>query len=346
VNKYANTISLIGVTACAAICSSATASCWHYLSAGSDRIEKFSLAGDYLGDLIPSGSDLTGASQFTISPDGSTLYIGTFNAPSNVSIFNALDGSYLGNLDDGGPMLGPSVVGWSHTGSLLVSDFIGGEVYEYNPSTHELVSSFFDSEFLVNPHEVLLVDGYYLVSDYGANRVFKFNLDGSFNSIFLTNTANSIRRPLDMILSQDTSTLYVSNNASGNITVYDIETRSLLRTLGNGVLTYPEGLEWAPDGSLVVSNAGGGNIRRFDTQTGLILDTFETGPAGLGGSTDVKLISPLADLNHDGTLDIFDVNTFINAYLSENSTADLNRDGLFNIFDVTAFIASYTNTCS
>ncbi|GJM19749.1 MAG: hypothetical protein DHS20C14_19620 [Phycisphaeraceae bacterium] len=264
----------------------------HYLVAGQDAVQKYDLDGNYLGDLIAPGGDLSGVSQFVLSPDGSKLYAGTFGAASNVSIFDAQTGAYMGNLDDGGPLAAPSVISWSHTGSLLVSDFGGGEVYEYNPDTNERIGTFFDSTLLINPHEVIAMSDGYLVSDYGSNRVFEFNQDGAFVRTVLSPAANGIARPLDMILSDDESTLYVSNNASGRVTVYDMATGALTGPFGSGSLTYPEGLAWAPDGSMVVANAGGGNLVRFDVTTGAVLDTFEIIPGTTQGATDVLFVVP------------------------------------------------------
>lgn len=262
-----------------------------YLVAGADSILRYSLEGDYLGELVSPGTTLTTASQFAVSPDGGTLYVGTYQAGSNVSIFDARTGAYRGNLDDGGPLRAPSVISFSKGGSLLVSDFLGGEVYAYDPQTQQRIGAFFTGGNLVNPHEVLQVDGGYLVSDYGRSRVNRYNDDGTFDSVFLqAGAATQLSRPLDMLISDDGGELFVSNNASGRVTVYDTQTGDLLRTIGAGNLRFPEGLAWAPDGSLIVANAGQGTVRRFDAQTGALLDTFEQVPGLTQGLTDVLLV--------------------------------------------------------
>ncbi|GAB5496215.1 MAG: hypothetical protein Phyf2KO_12950 [Phycisphaerales bacterium] len=261
-----------------------------YLVAASDSIQRYSLDGDYLGDLVSSNGDLVSASQMVLSPDKSRLYVGTFRAESNVSIFNANTGEYLGNLDDNGPLQAPSVISYTHKGNLLVSDFTGGKVYEYDIETNERLGSFFRGGALINPHEVLQVDSGFLVSDYGQNRVLRYDLDGNFDEVVLSSPADGISRPLDMLLSDDGSKLYVSNNGSGRVTVYDTATNDLLQIIGQRQLTFPEGLAWAPDGSLVVSNAGGGTVLRFDVNTGELLDTFEQIPGVTQGTTDVLVI--------------------------------------------------------
>ncbi len=273
-----------------AAASCATAQEQTYLVAASDSIQRYSLEGDYLGDLVASNGDLTSASQMVLSPDKSTLFVGTFQTASNVSMFNAATGKYLGNLDDGGPLQAPSVISYTHEGNLLVSDFTGGRVYEYDIKTNERLGSFFRGGALINPHEVLRVASGYLVSDYGQNRVLRYDLDGHFDEVVLSSPADGIARPLDMIMSDDGSLLYVSNNASGLITVYDTETFDRVQTFGQRQLTFPEGLAWAPDGTLVVANAGGGTVLRFDVDSGELLDTFEQLPGVTRGSTDVLII--------------------------------------------------------
>ncbi len=54
----------------------------------------------------------------------------------------------------------------------------------------------------------------------------------------------------------------------------------------------------------------------------------------------------LADFDHSGDLDFFDVSAFINAYQDQNASADLNSDGLINFFDVSIFINAYNAGCS
>tara|TARA_A100000171_G_C2092098_1_gene125084 strand:- start:79 stop:849 length:771 start_codon:yes stop_codon:yes gene_type:complete len=52
-----------------------------------------------------------------------------------------------------------------------------------------------------------------------------------------------------------------------------------------------------------------------------------------------------ADLNMDGTLNFFDVSTFLAAYTSHDPLADFTDDGEFNFFDVSAFLNAYNAGC-
>lgn len=51
------------------------------------------------------------------------------------------------------------------------------------------------------------------------------------------------------------------------------------------------------------------------------------------------------DLNDDGSLNFFDVQTFLNYYASGNLAADFNDDGALNFFDVQIFLNEYSAGC-
>ncbi|MGJ8636265.1 MAG: M14 family zinc carboxypeptidase [Phycisphaerales bacterium] len=50
-----------------------------------------------------------------------------------------------------------------------------------------------------------------------------------------------------------------------------------------------------------------------------------------------------ADLNHDGALDFFDIQSFITHYSNNNPIADFSTDGEIDFFDITAFLTQYSN---
>lgn len=52
-----------------------------------------------------------------------------------------------------------------------------------------------------------------------------------------------------------------------------------------------------------------------------------------------------ADLNGDGVVDFFDVQSFLNAYASADAAADFNEDGSINFFDLQAFLNAYAAGC-
>jgi hypothetical protein len=52
-----------------------------------------------------------------------------------------------------------------------------------------------------------------------------------------------------------------------------------------------------------------------------------------------------ADLTGDGTLNFFDISTFLDSYSEQDPTADINGDGEFNFFDITEYLALFSAGC-
>lgn len=53
----------------------------------------------------------------------------------------------------------------------------------------------------------------------------------------------------------------------------------------------------------------------------------------------------LADFNHDGFVDFFDIQTYLSAFASGDSQADLNMDGILDFFDLLAFLNLFAAGC-
>ncbi len=53
----------------------------------------------------------------------------------------------------------------------------------------------------------------------------------------------------------------------------------------------------------------------------------------------------IADMNADGSLNFFDVSTFLGAFATDDLVADFTDDGMFNFFDVSAFLAAFDSGC-
>lgn len=51
------------------------------------------------------------------------------------------------------------------------------------------------------------------------------------------------------------------------------------------------------------------------------------------------------DFNHDCSVNFFDVQAFLNAYVTRNQAADLNGDGAWNFFDVLIFLNDFSDGC-
>lgn len=80
---------------------------------------------------------------------------------------------------------------------------------------------------------------------------------------------------------------------------------------------------------------------------GVFLGTVHGSTTTLNGITSFHLAVPGcdADLNHDGSLDFFDVLLFLNLFDAEDPQADLAPDGEFDFFDVQAFLQVFAGGC-
>jgi len=64
-----------------------------------------------------------------------------------------------------------------------------------------------------------------------------------------------------------------------------------------------------------------------------------------------QLIGPNAftlcptDYNGDGTLNFFDISSFLNLFAAMDQSADYNKDGVFNFFDISAFLGDFNAGC-
>ena len=97
-------------------------------------------------------------------------------------------------------------------------------------------------------------------------------------------------------------------------------------------------------------NAGGncseGGI--LDISVGSYVDNNQTVPPGRVGFARFH-VGPAAgcaaDFTGDGTLDVFDVFAFLNAFNTGDPSADFTGDGSFDIFDVFAYLDAFNAGC-
>lgn len=71
-----------------------------------------------------------------------------------------------------------------------------------------------------------------------------------------------------------------------------------------------------------------------------------TGNNRLAGFLPITVADCVADFNGDGTLDVFDVFSFLDAFNLNRPTADLNNDGVYDIFDVFIFLDLFNAGCA
>jgi len=120
---------------------------------------------------------------------------------------------------------------------------------------------------------------------------------------------------------------------------------NLIGTRDYGVLT-PGGSVWVTSILTIPASLppGGYWIGYIASDTaGLDPNTSNNSIAGL---LPITVSDCVADFNGDGTLDVFDVFDFLDAFNLHRPTADLNNDGVYDIFDVFIFLDLFNAGCA
>ncbi len=99
-----------------------------------------------------------------------------------------------------------------------------------------------------------------------------------------------------------------------------------------------DGMEWGQLGNSV-------SIDGDTAVIGAYLDRDGGISSGSAYIFDLNCSNCPADLTGNGTLNFFDVSTFLSAFAAQDPIADFTNDGIFNFFDVSAFLAAFAAGC-
>jgi len=154
----------------------------------------------------------------------------------------------------------PYDVAEADDGTLYISEYGANRIAKCTPAG-EKIATFGQTGrtdgMLVGP-QYLALDGkgYLWVTDWGNSRVVRYDLDGRF-----VQSISGINGPTGIAVNDDR--LYVSERATKRILVYDLSGNPL-GTLGDDVLSGPEGISFTPDGMLMVADAN--SVRECDLE--------------------------------------------------------------------------------
>jgi tripartite motif-containing protein 71 len=235
--------------------------------------------------LFTFGAGGTGPGEFTddprgiaISADGSTAFV-TDSGGGRVEAFNALTGAYLYQVGAKGTapdqFAAPRGLTATADGHLAVSDEWGFGLHEF------LVSGTFVKEFFGDPPPELGVNaprgihldstGRIWVDDYWNQRIDGIKANGKdpieFGVRGTRLQPGSINFAWDVAVQLSTNRLFVVNRENNEIEVFENDGTFVTRwgALGSnsGQFTFPQGADFAPDGTLYVADSGNGRIQRF-----------------------------------------------------------------------------------
>jgi DNA-binding beta-propeller fold protein YncE len=145
-------------------------------------------------------------------------------------------------------------------GTLFISEYGANRIAKCTPAGDKITTFGGTGRAdgrLVGP-QYLALDGrgYLWVTDWGNSRVVRYDLDGNF-----IQSIPGIDGPTGVAVHDDR--LYVSSRTAKQVFIFDLSGNPL-GSLGDGVLTGPEGISFTADGMLMVADANG--IRECDVE--------------------------------------------------------------------------------
>lgn len=323
-------------------------------SAADDRIVEFTVAGDYVRDLVPAGaSGLDLPSAILLSDHGTFLVASREN--DAILEFDLTTGAYIRDVvsSSSGFLESPFGLLFTPAGTLLATSH-DDRVLEIDPATGSLIRT------LVAPGSgglvfargmVLKRDGNLLVANYGHGQILEFNaLTGDFVRVWNRNGSGNVltlEQPWCLRIGHDNH-IYVSDahaHESGNpdllhltaarVMVFDWRNGNYRRSLIQGLdseLTHPGGFDFIPattdcNATFFPDDCEIALGLSFDDDLNGIPDECETCPADLSGSTDPN--DPDYGLA-DGLLDASDFFFYLDLFVAGAAAADLSGSTQIN----------------
>jgi hypothetical protein len=191
-------------------------------------------------------------------PDG-TFWVVAFGS-NEVLLFNP-DFRLLETVHGGLAGLDhPYDVAEEDDGTLFISEYGANRIAKCTPAG-EKIATFggtgrTDGRLLGPQYLALDGKGYLWVTDWGNSRVVRYDLNGNFIQAIA-----GIDGPTGLAVHEDK--LYVSSKTAKQILIFDLSGNPL-GSIGDGVLSGPEGISFTSDGLLMVADANG--IRECDVE--------------------------------------------------------------------------------
>jgi DNA-binding beta-propeller fold protein YncE len=251
----------------------------YVVNAAKEQVDVFDDAGNW---LFMFGGNGTGNGQFNNEPRGiavttgadATVYV-TDSGGRRVEAFNEA-GTFQFVVGGPSAFVGPRGLTVTADGDLLVTD-------EWNFSLKEftLAGTLIRKLFATGPAvpgvdsprgiEFDPVTGRIVVDDYWNQRIETVNPDGSGAIAFgfrgVRTQAGSLNFAWDVAVQDSTGRYFVANRESNDIVVFDASgnfiTKWGIKGTGPGQMTFPQGVDFAPDGTLIVVDSGNNRLERF-----------------------------------------------------------------------------------
>ena len=184
----------------------------------------------------------------------------------------------------------PFAVAWDAQGRLLVTDSALGALFRFDRAARKAdVLGTTGAVALRTPLGLDVGrDGRIYVADVGIRKVVAFDPDGKVRGVY--GRAGELENPTDVAVSPDGLSLYVADSKAHHITIFDIGTARLLRTIGRrgqgeGEFNFPSAVAFDSSGNLLVVDQINARVQVL-TAEGRYLDQF--GGLGVGYANFVR----------------------------------------------------------
>ena len=286
------------------------------------------------------GSVGTGTGQFmgdprgiTVSPDGSVVFV-TDDGNRRIQAFSGTTGSYLYQIGGSGVFTDPRGIEVTADKKLIIADEwdYALKEYSYTSSGATKVREMFGNPApktgANSPRGLALdSDGHIYASDWWNQRIIRTDTSGggffTWGQRGIRGESGSLNFQWGVAVQPGTNNVFVANRESHEIKVFNHDGVQLWawgkRGSANGDITFPQGLAFDNDGTLLVADSGNGRIQRFSVGSNSLTWKASYGTPGTGIG---QLQMPTGvDTAADGTIWIADTkNNRIVSYKPSTNT--------------------------
>lgn len=276
-------VRFLAVVSAAAVCAIGVADPYYLVSTDlPSSIRKYSLTGEYLGDLVPPDSTHINRPQHMAIDRAGRLYVANYGQ-AGVSMFDVNSGAFLGEFG-ASQLAEPAFLAISPNNELVVSSLANDRIVRYELGTGAYMGEFVTPGVVDAPHGIhWTADGRVLIS--AEQQIVQLGSDGS-----VTPFSQTLSRPMTILPSPDGSQFLVAT-FFGEVERIDAVTGAFISHFTTEPFsTNPDGMTFTPEGNLAVCYWGSNRVRVYDPASGAALSTLARRPDGLLGPNDVILV--------------------------------------------------------